>query len=101
MITAEIYWAFKCIYGNFALGFCDGMNSRFSNMFPDNNVENSFSMWKDKLSYVINFGIALYIRDMLIENVKQSTFFPLVLMKVLTKLCKSVRWTLLFDIGTM
>ena len=70
-------------------------------MFPDSNVANSFSMLKDKLSYVINFAIAPYVRDTLIENVRQSTFFPLVLMKVLTKLCKSARWTLLFDIGTM
>ena len=44
-------------------------------MFPDSNV-NSFSMLKDKLSYVIKFGIVLCIKDMLIENVKQSNFFP-------------------------
>ena len=50
------------------------MKSLFTNMFPDSNVANSFSMSKEKL-YVINFDIAPYIRDMLIENVKQSTFF--------------------------
>ena len=33
-------------------------------------------MLKDKLSYVIKFGIVLCIKDMLIENVKQSNFFP-------------------------
>ena len=70
------------------------MKSLFDNMFPDSNVAKSFSMSKDKLSYVINFGIDPNIRDLLIENVKQSTFFPLVLMKVLTKLYK-------FDIGIM
>ena len=76
------------------------MKSLFTNTFPDSNVANSFSMSKEKLC-VINFDIALYIRDMLIENVKQSTFFPLALMKVLMKLYISARWTLLFDIGTM
>ena len=50
------------------------MKSLFTNIFPDSNVANSLSMSKDKLSYVINFGIAPYIRDMLIENVKQSFF---------------------------
>ena len=74
IITAEMYWAFKCIYNNLSLSSCGDMKSLFTNMFPDSNVANSFSMLKDKLSYVINFGIAPYIRDMLIENVKQSTF---------------------------
>ena len=50
------------------------MQSLFTNIFPDSNVANSLSMLKDKLSYVINFGIAPYIRDMFIENVKQSFF---------------------------
>ena len=50
------------------------MQSLFTNIFPDSNVANSLSMLKDKLSYVINFSIAPYIRDMFIENVKQSFF---------------------------
>ena len=49
------------------------MKSLLTNIFPDSNVANSVSMLKDKLSYVINFGIALYIRDMWIEN--ENPFF--------------------------
>ena len=77
IITVEINWAFNCIYNNFSLSSCDDMKSLFTNMFPDSNVANSFSMLKDKLSYVINFGIAPYITDMLIENIKQSTIFSI------------------------
>ena len=77
VITVEINWAFNCIYNNFSLSSCDDMKSLFTNMFPDSNVANSFSMLKDKLSYVINFGIAPYITDMLIENIKQSTIFSI------------------------
>ena len=71
IITAEIYWAFKCIYNN-PLSSCDDMKSLFSNMFPDSNA--AFFMLKD--------------------------FSMLVLMKVLTKLYKSDWWTSLFDAGT-
>ena len=76
IIIAEIYWAFKSIY-NFLLSSGGDTKSLFTNMFPDSNVANSFSMSKEKFSYVINFGIAPYIRDMLVENVKRSTFFSI------------------------
>ena len=50
------------------------MKSLLTNIFPDSNVANSVSMLKDKLSYVINFGIAPYIRDMWIENINPFFF---------------------------
>ena len=53
IITAEIYWAFRCIYSNFSLSSCDNMKSLFTNMFPGSNVANSFSMSKDKLMLLI------------------------------------------------
>ena len=49
------------------------MKSLLTNIFPDSNVANSVSMLKDKL-YVINFGIAPYIRDMWIENINPFFF---------------------------
>ena len=101
IITAEIYWAFKCIYNNYSLSSRDDMKSLFTNFFPDSNVANTFSMSKDKLSDVINIGIALYIRDMLIKNVKQSTSFSIGFDESFNENLQIGRWTLLFHIGTM
>ena len=77
------------------------MKSLFTNFFPDSNVANTFSMSKDKLSDVINIGIAPYIRDMLIQNVKQSTFFSIGFDESFNETLHIGRWTLLLDIGTM
>ena len=43
-------------------------------MFSDRDIAKSFSVGKTKCAYYINFGIALYFTDLLLEEHKSSEY---------------------------
>ena len=53
---------------------CDADNERFERMFPDSSVAKSYKPGQTKVKYVLQFGIAPYIRLSLIEEMKGQTF---------------------------
>ena len=44
-------------------------------MFPDSTIASDFAMARQKCSYVVKFGIALYFRDLLTSEINRSPFF--------------------------
>ena len=44
-------------------------------MFSDNVIAKSFTLGRTKCSYFINFGIAPYLKELLLAKLKSSNFF--------------------------
>ena len=49
-------------------------SARFREQFPDSKIASSYSQHTDKSRHVIIYGIALYLKELLDEDVK-DTFF--------------------------
>ena len=44
-------------------------------MFPDSRIAQSLKLGADKIRYAVNFGIAPYLRSLLVDEIKQSSCF--------------------------
>ena len=66
--AAEIYWALKCTKENWSGNSCDNNNTLFTTMFPDSEIAKKFCMNRTKYSYITNFGIAPFFKDVLKKN---------------------------------
>ena len=51
---------------------CADISKIFTCMFPDSKIAKSFELRATKLKYGINFGIALYFRDILYNHLQKS-----------------------------
>jgi hypothetical protein len=69
---AEILWAMKMVRSHFSYRSSDDMKNLFQSMFPDSSIANQLSVGRTKISYIISFGLAPYLHQALIDNVKQS-----------------------------
>ena len=67
---AEVLQALHVVAANQSFASTDGDSSRFSRMFPDSKI----AQHSDKTRYVIVYGVAPYVKDMLIADLK-DTFF--------------------------
>ena len=73
-LTAEIVWTLKCfMYGYSYNSNCD-MNEIVKVMFPDSNISNRYQIGADKIKYLVNWGLAPYFKDKLVEYVNKSNF---------------------------
>ena len=72
--TAEIIQVLNIIDNNQAFSSANSDNKRFQQMFPDSNIARSYKQGETKVKYVLQFGIAPYIRNSLIEEVKGQAF---------------------------
>ena len=43
-------------------------------MFPDSKIAKSYSQGETKVKYVIQFGIALYIKELILDHIKGKPF---------------------------
>ena len=65
---AELLQALKVVDGNMSFASANGDNERYRAMFPDSKIAQSYSQAETKVKYMIQFGIAPYIRsDLLID----------------------------------
>ena len=82
---AEIRWSMKVIMSHFSLRSCLDINNLFQSMFPDSQIAQQFSLSKTKCGYYINYGLAPYYRELLIDKIKQSPFFTVLFDESLNK----------------
>ena len=68
---AEICWVLKCVTSSFSNNSCLKFNDFFCAMFPDSKIK----LGADKIRYAVNFGIAPYVRSLLVDDIKQSSCF--------------------------
>ena len=52
-----------------------GADRPFKSLFSDSLIAESFSMSQTKWSYLINYGLAVYFKEKLINTVKDSPYF--------------------------
>ena len=46
-------------------------------MFPDSEIAQKFQLGKMKCTYLVNYGMASFVKDQLVENVVASSFCTL------------------------
>ena len=68
---AEIHWVLKFVTRRFSNNSCLKLNDLFCAMFPDSRIAQSFKLGADKIIYAVNFGIAPYLRSLLVDEIKQ------------------------------
>ena len=68
---AEILWAIRTVLTHSSQRSCDGLSKLFVRMFSDSVI----TLGRTKYSYFINFGIAPYLKELLLAKLKSSDFF--------------------------
>ena len=71
---AEILWCLKTVLSHPSFRSCENISSLFSAMFSDSDIAKSFSIRKTKGAYYINFGIAPYFKDLLLDLLSNKRF---------------------------
>ena len=74
-IRAEILWTLKLVTSHFSLRSCLGLNELFEIMFPGSKVAKSFQLSKTKCGYFITYGLAPYVKELLMKKIQSSPFF--------------------------
>ena len=46
-------------------------------MFPDSDIVKKFTLGKTKCSYIINYGIAPYFKEILLKAINHSPYYSL------------------------
>lgn len=73
--TAEILWALEIVFNKMSLNSSDRTTTAMKRMFPDSKIALNFTLGKTKASYVINHGIAPYLRSCLQKEVEDCSFY--------------------------
>ena len=68
---AGILWALKSVMSHFSYSSACDIVDIFRAMFPDINIVQGMSCGLTKLSYLVTFGIALYLKQLLVEDLKK------------------------------
>ena len=88
-LKAEIYWVWLAIYNGWSFNSSDEVSDVIQKMFPDSSIASSFTMKKDKIRYLIVFGLSNFCQDLLESDIKKS-LFPSMNLSMTT--FKRVRW---------
>ena len=73
-LKAEIVWALKSVMSGYSNNSSSDMNATFQTMFPASNIDKQYQMGPDKLKYVVNWGLAPYFKDLLIEDISNAKY---------------------------
>ena len=74
-LHSEILWALKVVMSHLSLRSCTGLNELFKVMFKDSEIAKGFALSRTKCTYLINFGLAPYFRQELLDSIKTSPYF--------------------------
>ena len=62
---------------NYSFNSCANKSDLFAVMFGDSQISQSFSLGSTKLSYNVTFGLATYIKNLLLESVDEVKYYSL------------------------
>ena len=74
-LNAEIQWVLKHVVSGYSDNSVTGSVNLFQSKFPDSKIASIMELGKDKLKYVVNYGIAPYFTQLLKEQVSSSEWF--------------------------
>ena len=67
---AGIRWTLKTDESKFSLCSCEGTNALLHKMLPDSKIAHSFSLSRTKCNYILNFGLGLFFKIILLIEIK-------------------------------
>ena len=76
-LKAEIVWSLEVLMPNYSFNSCANNSHLFAVMFEDSQIAQSFYLGSTKLSYNITFGLAPYIKNLLLEGVHEVKYYSL------------------------
>ena len=82
-MNAEIRWVLKHVVGGYSGNSVTGSVDLFPSMFPDSKIASILELGKDKLKYVVNYGIAPYFTQLLRDQVSSSKWFVILVLLLL------------------
>ena len=74
VLSAEILQALNLVQNNQSFQSADGDNARFARQFPDSLIAKSYKQASTKIKYMIQFGIAPYMKDIVMEDMKKEQY---------------------------
>ena len=60
---------------NYSFNSCANKSDLFAVMFGNSQIAQSFSLGTTKLSYNITFGLAPYVKNLLLESVDEVKYY--------------------------
>ena len=88
VIHTEIVWYLDIIDFNVSFSAADSDSEEYVAMFPDSTIAESFQQKAKKVKYMVQFGIALYFKELTLKSL-WILLFHSVLMKA-----KNHKWCL-------
>ena len=76
-LKSEIIWSLEVLMSDYSFRSCANKSNLFAVMFEDSQIAQSFSLGSTKLSYNKTFGIATYVKNILLENVDEVKYYSL------------------------
>jgi len=76
-LSAETFWALKCMDAHYSYRSCEKNNLLFQTMFPDSNIAKSFTCGESKCAYLCCFGLAPHFRSLLCDRVTNADGYVL------------------------
>lgn len=86
VLTAEIIWALNKIMCGFSARGASKSSDLFKVMFPDSYIAEKFSMQKDKLGYIVSYGLGPYFQNALCSDLKQCDYYCVAIDESLNKI---------------
>ena len=74
VVKSEIVWTLFSVARRFSNNFAQDIHSTFETMFPDSTIAFSFQLAPDKLKCMANWGIALYVKERLRNNINKAEY---------------------------
>ena len=70
----KIFWILKCVLPGMSTFPVQGVSDLFEAMFSDSQIAKDFQMSRTKMTYLINFAIAPYFKEILIDELKSCDY---------------------------
>ena len=74
ILNAEILQALNMVDKNHSFSSVNGDSNRFKKIFPDSQIAAKYSQEETKSRYVVQFGLAPFVKDELITDVEKTPY---------------------------
>ena len=91
---AEILWCLKNVYDHSSQRSDGDCSDLFKVMFPDSQIAQKFRLHRTKIAYSINYGIAPYYFNKIMETLKECEYFVLAFDESMNKIAKKTQMDL-------
>ena len=79
---AKIRWALKQVLCGYSDNSCERTVNIFGVLFPDSKIAASMELSRNKLNYIIKYGLTPDFKNILIEDLGSADFYQFALTKV-------------------